>query len=61
MSRKKLEVNMYISIIALLLSILAWFPIMAIKADERRFVKSRLTPSRLEMQRRITRGKASLR
>jgi len=52
---------MYISIIVSLVLVLSLFAMLAGKADEKMWVKSRINPARRRMQKRITRGKASLR
>ena len=52
---------MYLLIITVTLLMIAWFSRLAGKAEKRIWVRNRINPSRLEMQQRITRGKAGLR
>jgi hypothetical protein len=52
------EVDMYLLIIVTSFLIISWFSMLAGKAEERIWVKSRVSPSRLEMQQRINQGKA---
>jgi hypothetical protein len=52
---------MYILIIAISFLIVSWFSMLSGKAEEKIWVKSRISPSRMEMQQRINRGKAGLR
>ena len=49
---------MYLLIIAISFLIISWFSMLSGKAEERIWVKSRVSPSHLEMQHRITMGKA---
>jgi hypothetical protein len=52
---------MYLLIIAVTFMMIAWFSRLAGKAEKRIWVKSRVNPSRWEMQQRINQGRASLR
>ena len=52
---------MYLLILAISFLIVSWFSMLSGKAEERIWVKSRVSPSRMEMQQRINQGKANLR
>jgi hypothetical protein len=49
---------MYIAILVLSFLIVSWFSMLAGNANKKLWVKSRVSPSRLEMQQRINMGKA---